>query len=305
MYLENIGNFNYFIMKNILTAFFLLIIGNELSAQSVGIGTNTPNPKAALEVNSTSKGVLIPSMTSSQRIAISTPPNGLMVYDTDKNEFYHYNGTGWRAILNGDYWSRPITSRDRITNFTDSIGIGTNSPTARLHVNGDVKITDGTQGDGKVLTSDANGLASWQNAAYTTNDRILVKFNGISDSLMGTPMVIYDNGPGISFNLVTNDFTIFKSGLYHFEGTVTGNPNISSSVPFILKAGAFIDGLYYHLASLNQLISNNNGLEFYTLKYSIDIYLAFGTRIGFRYFCNGYLPHLSSSGFASGYLISQ
>ena len=292
-------------MKIILAAFLFLIIGNELLAQSIGIGTNTPNPKAALEVNSTSKGVLIPSMTSSQRIAIATPPNGLMVYDTDKNEFYHYNGTGWRAILNGDYWSRPITTRDRIANFTDSIGIGTNSPTARLHVNGDVKITDGTQGDGKVLTSDANGLASWQNAAYTTNDRILVKFSGIkTDSLMGTPTVIYDNGSGISFNLVTNDFTIFKSGLYHFEGAITDKAPISTSSLHKLKVGAFIDGLYYNLSSLS-LFLNTGELDSSTLNYSIDVYLNFGTRIGFRYYSNGFGPLFLASGFVSGYLISQ
>lgn len=42
-----------------------------------------------------------------------------------------------------------------------NVGIGTTNPGARLEVNGKVKITDGTQGDGKVLTSDANGLASW------------------------------------------------------------------------------------------------------------------------------------------------
>ncbi len=42
-----------------------------------------------------------------------------------------------------------------------NVGIGTTNPGARLEVNGKVKITDGTQGNGKVLTSDANGLASW------------------------------------------------------------------------------------------------------------------------------------------------
>ena len=43
------------------------------------------------------------------------------------------------------------------------VGIGTDTPTTTLEVNGQVKITDGTQGAGKVLTSDAAGGASWQN----------------------------------------------------------------------------------------------------------------------------------------------
>ena len=41
-------------------------------------------------------------------------------------------------------------------------GIGTITPSAKLHVNGTFKVTDGSQGAGKILTSDAAGLASWQ-----------------------------------------------------------------------------------------------------------------------------------------------
>ena len=44
----------------------------------------------------------------------------------------------------------------------DNLGIGTTSPDARLHVNGLIKISDGSPGTGKVLTSDDTGLASWQ-----------------------------------------------------------------------------------------------------------------------------------------------
>jgi len=43
-----------------------------------------------------------------------------------------------------------------------NVGIGTSTPNAKLDVNGTLKVTDGTQGAGKVLTSDAAGLASWQ-----------------------------------------------------------------------------------------------------------------------------------------------
>ena len=43
-----------------------------------------------------------------------------------------------------------------------NVGIGTSSPGAKLEIAGDIKIVDGSQGVGKVLTSDAAGLASWQ-----------------------------------------------------------------------------------------------------------------------------------------------
>lgn len=48
-----------------------------------------------------------------------------------------------------------------------NLGLGTITPAARLDVLGAVKITDGTQGLGKVLTSDANGLASWTTPGAT------------------------------------------------------------------------------------------------------------------------------------------
>jgi len=55
------------------------------------------------------------------------------------------------------------TERMRIDS-TGNVGIGTNSPSAKLDISGNIKIADGTQGAGKVLTSDSNGLATWQTA---------------------------------------------------------------------------------------------------------------------------------------------
>jgi hypothetical protein len=52
----------------------------------VGIGTASPDGTALLDVSSTTKGFLPPRMTTTQRDAISSPPNGLMLYNstTDK-----------------------------------------------------------------------------------------------------------------------------------------------------------------------------------------------------------------------------
>ena len=46
--------------------------------------------------------------------------------------------------------------------YAQNVGINTSDPSAKLHVNGTFKVADGTQSAGKVLTSDSNGLASWQ-----------------------------------------------------------------------------------------------------------------------------------------------
>lgn len=71
----------------------------DASVDSIGIGTSTPNSKSILELSSTTKGFLPPRMTQTQRTSISTPPVGLIVYQTDATEgLYVYKSTGWTFI---------------------------------------------------------------------------------------------------------------------------------------------------------------------------------------------------------------
>jgi hypothetical protein len=67
------------------------------SAGNVGIGT-TANAAAILDVASTTKGFLPPRMTEVERDAITTPPAGLMVYNSTTNKLNFYNGTAWEAV---------------------------------------------------------------------------------------------------------------------------------------------------------------------------------------------------------------
>lgn len=81
-------------MKKLLPPLlFSCITFFQANAQNnVGIGTPTPDQSAIVEMQSTSKGILIPRMTTVERLAIGTPANALMVYDTDLNCFYFYSG---------------------------------------------------------------------------------------------------------------------------------------------------------------------------------------------------------------------
>jgi len=77
----------------------LLLSLQQLYAQ-IGIGTTTPNNSAMLHVESTTKGVLFPRMTTVQRNAISPPVTGLIVFDTDSNSLFIYQPlpAGWRQL---------------------------------------------------------------------------------------------------------------------------------------------------------------------------------------------------------------
>lgn len=63
-----------------MVAFAATIAATGYAQQNVGIGTTTPNASAALDVSSNNKGILIPRLDSAQRVAISNPAEGLMVY---------------------------------------------------------------------------------------------------------------------------------------------------------------------------------------------------------------------------------
>ena len=59
----------------------------------VGIGTTSPSASAALEVNSTTSGILISRMNSTQRGLITSPANGLLIFNTSNNSFEVYKST--------------------------------------------------------------------------------------------------------------------------------------------------------------------------------------------------------------------
>lgn len=83
--------------------FFMLLAAVLVTAVTfaqVGINTTTPDASSALDIVSTTGGLLVPRMTKVQCDAITPPATGLMVYQTDGDNpgFYYYNGSSWRAV---------------------------------------------------------------------------------------------------------------------------------------------------------------------------------------------------------------
>lgn len=85
---------------------------------SVAVGATAPNASAALDVTSTSKGLLPPRMTATQRDAITTPAQGLMVYNTTANQLQVYNGTTWISASGTS--SQEVTQGANV-NMTDGV----------------------------------------------------------------------------------------------------------------------------------------------------------------------------------------
>lgn len=92
------------IKKSFLVVIFCIV---SKSVAQVGIGTTDIDPSAVLELKSTSKGFLMPRMTTAERNDITNPEEGLVVYNTERSaiQFFREN-VGANNDLSGWYDTR-------------------------------------------------------------------------------------------------------------------------------------------------------------------------------------------------------
>jgi hypothetical protein len=84
------------IFKNLM--FAALLFSGIVTAQ-VGIGTNAPDTSALLDLSSTTKGFLLPRMTSAEQAALSNPAKGLILFNTTTNQIENNIGDGLGSII--------------------------------------------------------------------------------------------------------------------------------------------------------------------------------------------------------------
>ena len=86
-------------MKKLIIILAILSTGLISIKAQVGINSTgaAPASSAMLDITSTTKGLLIPRMTTVQRTSgIASPATGLLVYDTNLNNIYVFDGSGWK-----------------------------------------------------------------------------------------------------------------------------------------------------------------------------------------------------------------
>ena len=135
---------------------------------SLLLGTTTSVSSSILTLNSTTKGVLLPRMTTAQKTAITTPATSLMVYDTDLAAFQYYTGSAWAGLGGGitgsgtagqvTYWSGTSAVTGSGNLFWDAtknnLGIGSSLVASgyKLGVQGNIAFT------GYLAFQGSNGL---------------------------------------------------------------------------------------------------------------------------------------------------
>lgn len=115
------------------------------------------------------------------------------------------------------------TTDDVVINSAGNVGVGTTTPQEKLDVNGKIRIKDGTEGNGKVLISDAAGKGSWQKVGQNGKTSLwtLTNTTGLhfpaSDNptrLTGVSEIDPDNEIGLVLASSTANQITVPAGLY-------------------------------------------------------------------------------------------
>jgi len=136
---------------------------------------------AALEVRSTDRGILIPRISSASRMSMSTPADGLLVYQLDGAKgFYFYNGSVWDTLATNTIVTNNITNITNITAVSNS----------NIAVIRDVKssgIDGGNFNNGSWVTRDLNDLRGDSSFISIDGDSIFTLDSGIYEVTATAP----------------------------------------------------------------------------------------------------------------------
>ncbi|MEI6287993.1 MAG: hypothetical protein WCP18_00195 [bacterium] len=243
-----------------------LIIG---SPGNVGIGTTTPESKLHVAGQISTA----PSLSGLAGAGLGLQFSNSLKIGIGSDPVSPYGG--WFQVSNGIGSSFPLL----LNPLGGNVGIGTTTPANKLTVQGGVQIVDGSQANGKVLTSDANGLASWQPAGGIINDVYLYNgariitvsttknnyfFGGAGNTAM-TGVNNMANGNGaLLFNVSGRDN--LANGFGALTNNVSGSNNVANGSGAlynnIIGSGnsAFgYNSLYNSLGGTNIAIGNYSG----------------------------------------------
>ena len=161
----------------------LIAINYGVYAQ-VAINTDgsNPNTSAMLDVKSNNKGMLIPRMSTSEMNGIATPATGLMVFNTDEQNFYYYNASSWNKVAGSDDGDWTVSGDNMYSNVSGNVGIGTSTPTnSKLQIEG-TDTYDGMLRLNNIGTNGASFFMGSTNDSWTAGNNKFIMGHGSPSS---------------------------------------------------------------------------------------------------------------------------
>lgn len=177
-------------------ATLLLFLGMEAKGQSMSIGAqgNKPDSSAMLDVTSSSRGFLMPRLTKAQRMSISTPAQGLMVFQKDfRRGLYIYDTafSAWDHILDSTEIKLLMDSLgsygiDSVLNLgndaggngifnLDTVVIGDTTGDYVLHIKDTTSnlLVNASFGTGMLVTSKYNPRIYLENQSHSDSNKLM------------------------------------------------------------------------------------------------------------------------------------
>ncbi len=207
---------------------------SNASYQSVAIGLNAATTgNTAVAIGSSTR------TTAQNAIAIGTSSNaaqdGTAIGNNAKATGYQSsafgNGTsatGQNSTVIGNGATTSQANAIVIGTSGNKTGIGTNTPDERLHVAGSVKIVDGTQANNYVLTSDANGKASWKDPNSTKAYGEIYRSSNLT--LPSGAINFGTNGVASNVSLNGDNIQVQTTGIYRITYTISIRKNSGSQI---------------------------------------------------------------------------
>ena len=251
------------------------ILNSNVFDNSGNIGIGTTSAGSLLSINDTKNATYSSSASPTTSSTISNNNNSLTNLEYSSLGFFVSSQTsgavsaGYITLIQpaytGKYGNFAFTLRNSAGNFNEImriqsdgyVGIGTTSPGANLQINGSsgttLKIVDGNQGLGKILISDANGVASWGTSV-----------NGLAWSLTGNS----GTTAGTNFMGTTDDIdVVFKrnnvqSGLLNNS---LGNTSWGVSALNPSTTGSLNTAIGYQSLYSNTAANNNTAIGYQSL----------------------------------------
>ena len=200
-----------------ITTLIAILFATHFSFAQIGVGTTSPNLSSAIDVTSTTKGVLLPRLTESQKLAIASPATGLWIWCSNcgpRGQLQVYNGSTWTNMIGGAA-SRYLVL-DRYSAITAAYSLRllkssyTGSPAIRIRRSSDNSETD----IGFTSSGDLDEAA-------------LIAFTGSGDGFVRT---WYDqsgnNNHAINTNVATQPQLVFAGVV----NKMNGRPSLKGSV---------------------------------------------------------------------------
>ena len=189
---------------------------------NIGLG-GTLNAKALLDLtSSTTKGFLPPKLTTTQRDAIATPPTGLVLYNTTKNQLEVYTGSAWASVssvINDSLTVNGATTLNGTLTVTGSTALQSVTSTGST-VNGALTVTGSTSLQSVTSTGETvNGVLS------VTGNTTLVNVTGANVTSTGT--ILAASGSSGSPSVASSgdtDTGIYWSAANELTFSTGGNP---------------------------------------------------------------------------------